>query len=134
MAEIKIDEGFIRDVQEKLTRTRNEVVQVRYGVNPGDAGHTHGVKFNGLQVQAGASSFAAGANLTARLSGLASQTDSKLVSFDTKLSGHEQGLEHILASSDSIEEANKSYASFSSYLPNSGSGSSAGPNPPAKTP
>src|SRR5215468_3289381 len=108
MAEIKIDEGFIKDVQGKLTQTRNEVVQVRYGVNPEDSGHTHGVKFNGLQVQAGSSSFAAGANLASRISGLAGQTDQRLVSYDTKLSGYEQGLEHIVASSDSIEAANTS--------------------------
>jgi len=135
--DIKVDEGFIREVQAELTRIRDEIPQVKAGVNPGDTSHPHGMHFvggtggaSGFQILAGGDNFAAGASLEARISALAAAVDEKLSAYDEKLSGYAQGLAHVIATSDSTEEANSSYAAFEAYL----TGSTQTPTPEPPTP
>jgi len=119
---IKIDESFIKDVQGVLNQLRAQINQVKSGVNAGDTSHTHGGHFNSLTVAAGGDKFDAGTSLKNRISSLGNATDQKLTSFDQKFSNYSQGLDHILASSDATEAANKSYAAFEGYLNGSGTG------------
>jgi hypothetical protein len=120
---IKVDEGFIKEVQGVLAQLRTQIMQVKSGVNPNQADHTHGGHFNSLAVRPGGDKFESGASLKNKISSLGTSTDQKLSGFDTKLSGYSQGLDHILATSEATESANESYASFTGYLTGTGGAS-----------
>lgn len=115
-AQITVDENYLRALAEKLMKMRSQVTQVRAGVNPLDPAHPHGERFNSLQVRAGSDKFAAGVNLKSRIAAVGSQADQKLTAYDQRLSSHAQGIAHIISSSDNVERANTSYATFNSYL------------------
>ena len=125
---IRVDEGFIKEVQATLTRIRNEIMQVRGGVNPGDTAHPHGMPLGGIRIRTGGGNFAAGESLKTRLSALGGGVDQKLSGTDQKLSGYAQGLGHVLLTSDATEDANSSYGAFMSYL--TGSPPTPTPTPP----
>jgi hypothetical protein len=130
MAEkVKIDEGFIKEVQGTLKQLRGQIMDVKSGVNPNDGAHPHGGHFNNLTVAPGGDKFPEGASLKTKISTLATGVDQKLSGFDQKFSGYDQGLSHIIASSDATEDANSSYAAFDGYLTGSGPAPSLNPPP-----
>lgn len=126
---VKIDEGFIKEVQGTLKQLRGQIMEVKSGMNPNDGKHTHGGHLNNLTVAAGGDKFSEGASLKTKISTLATAADQKLSGFDQKFSGYDQGLSHIIASSDATEDANGSYASFDGYLTGSGPAPSLTPPP-----
>ncbi|NMO55377.1 hypothetical protein HH310_29865 [Actinoplanes sp. TBRC 11911] len=126
---IKIDDGFIKEVQATLKQLRAQITDVKSGVDPNDGKRARGGHLTNLTIAAGGDKFAEGANLKSKISSLATAADQKLSGFDQKFSGYDQGLSHIIASSDATEDANSSYASFGGYLTGSGAPPSLSPPP-----
>ncbi|WP_436535631.1 hypothetical protein [Actinoplanes sp. HUAS TT8] len=125
---IKVDDHFITEVRDNLSKMRNNVSVVRGGANPLDMAHPRGGQLANLAVVPGSGNFQSGQDVKARVTAVAGQLDQRLAGIDQKLDKVVQGLDHVLASSDHVELTNMSLTDYGRYT---GTGTQSIVAPPA---
>jgi hypothetical protein len=124
MADIQIDEDFIRSAQHLLDILRNEIPAVVGGGNPSnvtDAGNHQGYSLATLTVKAGGDTFFPGQAVTKLLEEIGKALNARFQTHFTDLRGMVLAIDDLLSNTDHIESLNSmSLAEFESYFAGGG--------------